>query len=280
MTNNTTRVGPAEIRRALSLLLEPDSVVELRILETGSPGTVAGYFVDREKCVQAACQWSGKAAGIYITLNPCHPALLARAANRLAVRVRQTTADHDITKWRWLPIDFDPVRPAGISSTDAEHDAALQRAIACRDWLSAQDWPAPIYADSGNGAHLLYRIDLPNDDASRDLVTQCLEALALHHADDAVSLDVSVFNAARIWKLYGTRACKGEHLTARPHRLARFIDVPDTVSIVSPQQLETIAALVPSSSPSEPTRSTGRAPFDLARWIADHNIPVVRTRLC
>jgi hypothetical protein len=274
---NADRADPAEIRRTLALLLEPDSVAELRILETGSPGTVSGYFTDWEKCAQAACKWSGKAPAVYITLNPCHTALLARAANRLAVRARQTTADHDILKRRWLPIDFDPRRPAGISSTDAEHDTALQRAFACREWLTAQGWPAPILADSGNGAHLLYRIDLPNDDAGRDLVKQCLEALALYHADDVVSLDVGVFNAARIWKLYGTRACKGEHLPERPHRRARLIDVPDVVLVVSRQQLEALAALVPSSPQSEPAHPTGRVSFDLPQWIAEHHLPVVAT---
>jgi hypothetical protein len=277
MMSNINHIDPAEIRRALAVLIEPGSVFEVRIPHADRLGTLSGYFDNQEKCIQAVCKWSGKVPAVYITLNPCKPALLARAVNRLAPQAKQTTADHDILRRRWLPIDFDPVRPAGISSTDAEHDAALRRAVACRDWLTAQDWPAPIYAESGNGAHLLYRIDLPNDDASRDLVKQCLETLALYHADDVVSLDVGVFNAARIWKLYGTRACKGEHLPERPHRLARLIDVPDMVLVVSRQQLDALAALVPSSPQSEPARSPGRTPFDLDRWIAEHHLPVVRT---
>jgi len=183
--------------------------------------------------IKAASQWSGKAPGIYLTLNPVNPDLLARAQNRLIHYAKHTTADTDI-EWRhWLPIDFDPLRPAGISSTDAEHQAALDRAVACRDWLATQGWPEPIYADSGNGAHLLYRIDLPNDTASRQLVERCLKALALQFSDAGVEVDLGTGNAAQLGKLYGTLACKGDPTEDRPHRLARILEMPETMEAVS-----------------------------------------------
>jgi hypothetical protein len=181
---------------------------------------------------------------------------------------------------RWLPIDFDPALPAGISSTDAEHDAALQRAQACRDWLCGNwGWPAPVYADSGNGAHVLSRIDLPNDEASRALIKRCLEAVALYFNDDRVTVDLTTGNAARIWKVYGTLACKGDNLPERPHRLARLLDVPDPLAVVTREQLEALAALVP-----EPPKATSRSSYDtreafnLEAWIAAHGVPVVSHR--
>ena len=36
--------------------------------------------------------------------------------------------------------------------------------------LAGLGWPAPVVIDSGNGAYLLYRIDLPNDDQATALV--------------------------------------------------------------------------------------------------------------
>jgi hypothetical protein len=65
-------------------------------------------------------------------LNPVKPVLLARAKNRLQKGLKNLTTDADVIEWRWLYIDCDPVRPAGISSTDAEHAAALQRAQVIR----------------------------------------------------------------------------------------------------------------------------------------------------
>jgi hypothetical protein len=120
----TTTADPVEIRRALGVLLEPGATAELRVLHAGRDGTVSGYFNDHDALTREAARWSGKAPGIYVTLNPVLPALFARAANRVRPRAEQTTSDRDILRRRWLPIDFDPVRPAGISSTEAEHGAA------------------------------------------------------------------------------------------------------------------------------------------------------------
>jgi hypothetical protein len=47
--------------------------------------------------------------------------LLARANNRVVEYAKHATRDDQIERRRWLLIDFDPVRPSGISSTDAEH---------------------------------------------------------------------------------------------------------------------------------------------------------------
>jgi hypothetical protein len=144
-------VDRSMIQQTAAFLLRPGTVTELRILHTPRNGTVSGYFDDPQVFVQAAQQWSGRAPAVYAGLNPCTPALLARAANRLKDRVKSTTSDKDIVQRYWFPLDFDPVRPADISATDAEHDAALQRAEACASWLRSRGWPAPVAADSGNG---------------------------------------------------------------------------------------------------------------------------------
>src|SRR5262249_19341282 len=114
----------AMIQQTATTLFKPGTVAELRILNTPRSGTVSGYFDSLQPFVDAAAAWSGNAPGVYATLNPCNPALLARAANRLKERVRTTTSDGDIVHRYWFPLDFDPVRPSDISSTDVEHAAA------------------------------------------------------------------------------------------------------------------------------------------------------------
>jgi hypothetical protein len=133
------------------------------------------------------------------------------------------TGDIDITKRRWLPVELDPVRPSGISSTDEEHSLAVERAFEIRDALRQRDWPEPIVGDSGNGSHLLYRVELPTSDD--ELVKRFLQALASRFDDDRVKIDQQVFNPSRIWKLYGTVSRKGDHVADRPHRLARILEV-------------------------------------------------------
>ena len=61
------------------------------------------------------------AKGVYITLNPVAPDLLARRSNRMAkAETGELTSDQHITTREWLLVDADPVRVSGISSTDAE----------------------------------------------------------------------------------------------------------------------------------------------------------------
>jgi hypothetical protein len=93
--------------------------------------------------------------------------------------------------------------------------------------LRDQGWPEPVVGDSGNGYHLLYRIDLPNDRGSLELVKGVLEALAFKFSDEAVEVDTTTCNAARIWKLYGTTARKGDDAGDRPHRRSRLLKVPE-----------------------------------------------------
>jgi hypothetical protein len=265
------------IKMAIYTFAEPGQVVELRALNTPRDATVSGYFDDPETLAQAAAGWSGRAPAVYFTLNPVNPALLARANNRLMNRAKSTTSDGDIVRRRWLFVDFDPKRPAGISATDAEHEAALDRARQCRNWLSSMGWPSPVRADSSNGAHLLYPIDLPNEPASAELVKRCLQALDFQFSDTSVEVDQTTYNAARICKLYGTLSCKGDSTRDRPHRLSQLLDVPDPLVRVPHDVLEALAAQVPETPATPAGTGNGRkggGDFDLPAWIAAHSLPV------
>ncbi len=221
------RGARGEIVRALETLFEPGAVVELRALKGAE--TVSGYFDDHKSLAREAHRLDERGFAVYVTLNEVDPALLARAANRARKLYRgiPTTSDNDIERRRWLPLDFDPVRPSGVSATDEEKKAAGARALEVRDHLDGRGWPEPVVGDSGNGYHLLYRVDLPNDRGALELVRGVLEALAFGFSDEAVCVDTGVHNSARIWKLYGTTARKGDDTPGRPHRRSRLLKVPE-----------------------------------------------------
>src|SRR5450631_797107 len=90
------------ITHALSILAEPDQVVELRIPGLNGKRTDSGYFTDFERLARAAVSYSGRAEGIYVTLNPLNSALLARSSNRVTEFAKHTTGDKDICYRRWL----------------------------------------------------------------------------------------------------------------------------------------------------------------------------------
>jgi len=260
-------------------------VTELRALGVRTdrwkaPHTVSGYYDDYRKMAGDAANLMDDAKAIYFLPNPVNPALLARAFNRSRGLNKgdSTTADHDIFRRNWLLVDTDAKRPAGISASDEEKETALNRAKEVRGYLTELGWPEPVLADSGNGGHLMYRIDLPVEDDG--LVQRCLKSLGSKFSDNLVDIDQAVFNPARIWKLYGTKARKGENIPDRPHRIASVLTMPVGLhdNMVDLEQLEQLAATVEPEKKkvtiSKPRTSAFTGEFDLEEWIRDAGLVV------
>jgi len=243
-TPNTAKIKTLVEKEPFELFVKPGEVVEVRILqaygkssawEGYAKGTVSGYFDDHQafcKAVQAIDKI--KHNGIYFTLQVIDPRLIGRAFNRLKP-TSVTTSDNNVIAYRWLPVDLDPVRPSGISSSDKELAAAMKLRKIVAEWIvSNLGFPRPIKAMSGNGGHLLFRLaDMTANDETTSFVKNTLNGLAEQFSNDIVTIDTSVFNPARIWKLYGTTARKGDPVPAtrrreaRPHRRAYIDDIGD-----------------------------------------------------
>ncbi len=276
MTKQATPLpSKTEILRSLGYLMKSGHVVEMRAIgvQRGNrrTATLAGYFNDSDLLANAAFGVSPEASGVYITVNHINPALLARMANKIGeITTNGLTKDDEVVRLLWLPIDLDPVRPAHISSSEPEHKLAGRRVEEIHRVLTSMDWPEPILADSGNGGHMLYAIDLPPD--GKDLVRKCLQTLALLFDTDEVRVDQGVFNPSRIWKLWGTVSRKGDNTLDRPHRLSRILRAPTMIQPVSVPQLEALAAKLPplidtaTRSAIRTSRCASLINFD-AQWI-------------
>jgi hypothetical protein len=159
----------AEVRKTLAKVITSGAVFEVRALDAQlssnwRTATISGYFNNPDACVSELGKLT-RAKGIYVTLNPVNPALLARCANRLDYAEKNsTTNDQHILELRRLLLDVDPERPSGISASNSEKEAAHKKAREIHDYLRGRGWPLPIVADSGNGYHLQYCVDLPCDD--------------------------------------------------------------------------------------------------------------------
>lgn len=291
-----------EIERALRLLFQPGDVVELRALfgKGRTQRIDSGYFDDLHALAEEAARLDNcrnpSPSGVYVTMNRLDAAILARSPNVVEERVGDgaTTADKHVTHLRWLLVDCDPVRITGISATDAELTAARRRAAQVEAWLAKHGWPAPLRAMSGNGAHRLYRLDLANTPEHVLLVKRCLQALAAQFDDEAVTVDQTVFNPARIVKVYGSTARKGADADDRPHRRAELTD-GDAAAVVDVQLLEDLAALAPTEkgkgstpkptppkpSPQRPVAATGSGSAEwwhagdaaaVMQWATSHGL--------
>jgi hypothetical protein len=229
----TYRIDAAEVRRALELFLLPEQVTELRLIDAEVDGewgkrTFSGYF-DREHIdalIESLLRVKS-AFGAYFVPNPIKSELLARSYNRarLIKDKTPTTSDKDVLQRRWLLIDADSIRASDISSTDAEKAAAEEVIIDVDHWLFEQGFPPGIIGDSGNGYHLSIPVDLPTDD--KGFCERMLKTLKKKFSTVAVKIDETTFNPARIWKLYGSEAHKGDDCPTlgRTWRQSRIVNV-------------------------------------------------------
>lgn len=219
----------AHIRRAAETLFDEGQVTELRVIMQN--GFIhSGYYDNFDALAAEAVRWDRNPAtqGIYWTLNPVHPDCLHRAKNKMRERVgkrQSTTNDKEIIRRRLILVDIDGAnRPAGISSMDDEVRKAKKCAERVAGFLFRErGWTAPVVGMSGNGYHLLYRVDLPNDERTTTAVKRVLHVLATLFDNDDVQIDTSVFNASRISKVYGTIARKGDDTKERPYRRAMLV---------------------------------------------------------
>jgi DNA primase len=276
------------VEDAARLVYLPDGVVELRAFgnERGFQKIYTGWFSDAEKFTAAALELERRECEVYATLNPTPKDLLARANNKLIAanaKVTPQTGNNDIERRRWILIDCDPKRVSKISATEAEKSAALERARLIRADLEEQGMRS-ILADSGNGAHVLVPVDLPNDADAAKLVENFLKALDFRYSDAAVEVDTTTANAARISKVYGTTARKGESVEeiGRVHRPSAILEAPEELEPVGADLLQAVADM----RPQEPERTrkprVGRptpngGEWDLERWIADYGVPIKKS---
>lgn len=240
-----------ELEQSLSAFVEPGQVFEVRLIHANRKRIDAGYFDHPSHAATAIAALNEPYQGIYFTPNPVVPDLAARSYNRIKAWADLTTMDPDILERHWLLIDIDPDRASGISSTDTELDNAFKVARTVANMLELEGWTRPYINASGNGSHLLYRIREPNTDYIRDEISKFLKLLNERFKAHGCSIDRTVFNAARIFRVPGTWARKGDSIPSRPHRKAHMLEVPTTRGHVTLAQIAKFNAAYAHLMPTE-----------------------------
>ena len=275
------------ITKAIQLLHSNGELFEIRLINGGY--NASGYFINADTAIKALQdfhpEWNARtktarAANIFVTLNPINMSCYSRKQHDCFIENAQpTTKDNEITALHWLLIDLDPKRMSGVSSSEEELKLAKAKARTIHDFLLDRGFKEPIRAMSGNGIHLVYRFDVPNTSENVSVFENALKVLSERFSDEEVEVDTTVFNPARICKLWGTIAQKGATTPERPHRKA-YIEpsVPSSVDVNDFTLLQALVAEFEENKTSEPVQDTiqteKKGKFDLQKFISDHNIPV------
>ena len=268
-------INEKTIRQAVEVLHPGGELFEVRAID--GRWNASGYFTSADVLIEQLKYAKIKSkANIYITLGGIKADCYARAQHdKFIENATPTTTDSDIEGYNWLMVDLDPVRTSGVSSSDEELEEAKKKANAIYLYMQQNGWSEPVIAISGNGVHLLYKVEVANDPERVDLFRNALQALNAMFADSKTDVDVKTFNPARICKLYGTEAKKGANIPDRPHRMSYIQSVPDKVENNDIELLRKLAEQLPSESPKpEQYNDYNPKQFDLDEWIQKHELPV------
>ena len=290
------KFDPNTVARAIRLLHPNGELFEIRIIN-GSYNA-SGYFMNADTAIRELQNYQAgykkgelaQASNIFITMNPVDNACYARKQHdKFVENVTPTTKDNEIACLHWFLIDLDPKRMSGVSSSDAELESAKARAREIYTFLQSRGWQNPIVAMSGNGMHLVYRYNAENTTENVTLWETALKVLHEKFSDDKVDVDTTVYNPARICKLWGTLAQKGFSIPERPHRNAQILDAtPETPQIndisclkklidefpfVVPEPAK-ISAPAPTVPAQQQKKSKKKGQFDLNEFITKHSIPL------
>ena len=266
------------IRETIGILKTAGELFEIRILGSDKKRIVSGYFKSIDSLLEAFDTVDVRNTNIYITLNAVNEACYSRLQHEKFRLCNQTTQDAEIDKYEWFFIDFDPVRPVGISSTDAELKASENVMLKVKDYLDGIGFEAPVVALSGNGYHLLYKIDIPVNSHSTGIIEKSLKVLNNLFETELVQIDTVNYNPSRICKLHGTLAQKGSNTDERPFRMSRIISRQNEYKITPLERLEELADELPVEATSKERPTAIQDEFNLTDFMYRYNLDVCRTK--
>jgi len=187
---------------------KPEELTEVRAIEyfPDRKGAVARDFVNNEDDFVAFCsRWNGE-RHVYAGLNP---------------RKRKGGKTGDVARIVGIPFDIDPKRKKD-AATDEEKNKAKANAEKFIEWLRSQAYQEPYVDDSGNGFHIIQKVNIPVKNPlwlENQLRNYHKE---IQKAAPYMKLD-SIFDMTRILKVPGTLSLKGENTLDRPHRTAKIL---------------------------------------------------------
>lgn len=266
-------INETELRKAI-LQLHPDGeLFEVRVIGGGKSKPISGYFKDVETLIKAFDTVDLRNTNVYITLNQLDEALFSRQQSEHFMAGANATGDNDVVGYQWFFVDMDPIRATGVSSSSEELKEAFELAKRVQTYLQNLGFEEPVKAVSGNGAHLLYRIQLGNTEENKTLVERCLKALSMLFDTDTIKIDTTNFNQSRVCKLYGTLAQKGRNTADRPHRMSRIIGEVKKTKVTDKVYLQKLSDELPKDAP-KPNKYNNYNPgsFDIEEWMDQQGI--------
>ena len=178
-----------------------------------------------------AMSWAkdeNRVSNVYWTVNPAKDVSAKIAAGK-------RPSSDDIESVFAFKLDIDPIRPKGLSATDAEKAATKEKVLVPLFNFLVTHLGNPMIVDSGNGFNVLIRLD-PMGAPTKEFQTlseTLMDFLSEKFSvEDVGKVDTSVSDLPRVLAFPNTLKMKGENTSARPHRMVSLVGLGNLVPLV------------------------------------------------
>jgi hypothetical protein len=291
-SENSDRIS--NLRKFASRLFKDGELIEYRA-KCADGGMRGFYFTDLQRLAEVVANLDSteRALVSYTCINPLKGRLIRERGlivNPTDEQVNQiiasppgkTASNDDIDILRWIFIDVDTVRAPHLAATDkaafdkiqhecsTDEEKAASKAVAIKvlSYLRQEKgWPQGIICDSGNGWHLLFRMNLQNTPTNYQNHGDVLKALKAKFDCSVANIDSTVYNPARLTRAYGSTTRKGTNTPERPYRPNYQLESKEPVGDVTLDQILNIAVESPGlqrgGNDDLPELAKGFEPYDL-----------------
>ena len=118
-------INEATLRQWWHVFKNDSELVEIRML---GKFAYSGYYKNIDKLIEDIKPYEELPdEQIYFTLNEIDDGCYGRAqCEKIVKSPKTTTNDNNITRRKWVLIDYDPVRVTGTNATDEEFELAMK----------------------------------------------------------------------------------------------------------------------------------------------------------
>lgn len=276
-----------EIKKTLDVFRTDNGLLEVRIFSTVNKTEIySGIFDNDESLISEINKFDKEYYNIYFIFNELKDAVNGLPQLNKMVRGAKTISDRDIKFRRWLLFDFDPIREGDvhdIASNQEEFENSKEAARKARRFLLSKGFKQPVVCFSGNGTHILARIDdVPCNEETDNVCKNVLKYIAMQFTDEKVDCDIKVFNRARLTKFYSSVSRKGGNTSERPHRKSEIVVIPPSIektpySVIKSLSDEFLSTQVGEPMPQQENANMGlKTPFNVDEFLAKNGIEVLK----
>lgn len=279
-----------EIKRTIEIFKTSNGLHEIEILNMlNKNDNYSGIYDDVELLCRDIQRFDCGNYNIYFRINELKDATKGKMQYNKFIRGAKGATDTDIKQRDWLFLDFDPIREGGvkdIAATNEEMEKSHIVAVECYKYLKSYGFPEPVVCKSGNGWHILYKLDkIPDEgEQTKKIFNNFLSYLGMKFSTNDVDVDLKNINASRLTKLYGTKSRKGADIPERPHRKSEIIKVPQELVPLDWNKVLEISDRYLLSQETDPepqntpnTNYQGRNKFDLMDFLSKNGIEILKT---